>query len=120
MVYATTSRMPQRCRYLVALGFRGGDLGYLKYLGSTKSFYLHSLIACSLYQILHTSPLHIALCSDIEPLLFLRLAVACRASEASHPMLESKHRRNDPTSLTIALVFEAFPDLVVLGALVEP
>jgi hypothetical protein len=43
MVYATTSRMPQRCRYLVALGFRGGDLGYLKYLGSTKSFYLHSL-----------------------------------------------------------------------------
>src|SRR5215210_4006885 len=35
-------------------------------------------------------------------------------------MLESKHRRNGLTSLTIALVFEAFPDLVVLGALVEP
>src|SRR5215203_5194175 len=35
-------------------------------------------------------------------------------------MLESKHRRNDPTSLTIAPVFEVFSDLVVLGALVEP
>ena len=35
-------------------------------------------------------------------------------------MLESKQCRNGPTSLTIALVFEAFPDLVVLGALVEP
>src|SRR5215204_7803628 len=35
-------------------------------------------------------------------------------------MLESKHRSNDPTSLTIALVFETVPDLIVLGALVEP
>src|SRR5215208_3868044 len=35
-------------------------------------------------------------------------------------MLASKHRGNGPTSLSIALVFEAFLDLVVLGTLVEP